>query len=98
MKYTKRQRHSIYKKALIFYKNGNQKGYSYYLCWALAKSTGSEGNMANIGEYPELFAKKPKRTYQRSSIWWSTDNRKSRERVLMEAIKETAPNGKNKQK
>lgn len=97
MKYTKRQRHSIYKKALAFYKNGNTEGYNYYLCWALAKANGSK-NMANLEDYPELFAKKPRRPYQNSSVWWSTDNRKSRERVLMEAIKETAPNGKNKQK
>lgn len=86
MKYTKAQRHRIYKNALGIIP------IKHWLCWAL-----SEGNgLADIEDFPEVLAQKPKRFYFNLDgvvYWFSCDKRGINKRlaILRKAIQLTKP-------
>lgn len=87
-RYTKAQRHAIYKEALEYITDGQHK----YICGAI-------GWTHSIRDFPELLKHKPDNVVALGS-WFKPleckDPRAKRIAILKSAIKETAPKRKRK--
>ena len=96
-KLTKKQRHEVYKEALIVYNNHSGFG----LCFAIDKAlhefdfTCDEGLIYPglspyrfMKSYPEIHKHKPIALFT-GGYWWDKSDRKSRIEVLKQTIKET---------
>jgi len=98
MKFTKKQRHEIYKEALVLLKKGNTQKKGYCLCFCLNEIINKSYKYTHCTRYhpglynmKEFIKKKPKNMVF-EQLWWNRENRPIRVRVLNKCIKETAPN------
>jgi hypothetical protein len=94
-KYTKAQRHAIYKKALKFYREGiKDPKFTYGLCYVIEKAAGT-----NCENYSELFPFFPEWIKQMPQVhpdnyWWKRSESAPRIAALKAMIKQTAPKKK----
>jgi hypothetical protein len=93
MKYTKAQRHAIYKKALKHYKETDS--FFVGLCWIICRVAQIPISTANYKTLPVLFPEfknhKPKKRVSPFDYWWPLDDSQSRIIALRIMIKQTAP-------
>lgn len=102
MKYTKVERHRIYKKALRLYCSKQRAIGNMYLCFVLDTATNGEYSH----DYPLLLHNLPEVLDQKPSfetkfsmlVWFKPTDRKSRIAVLKKAIKLTTPKPKPRTK
>lgn len=94
-RYTKAQRHEIYKKALVKYKHRQNCHYSLGLCWAISESMGDDFDDFYYEElipmFPEFAKFKPKNGDTR---WWPMGKTAPRIAALKAMIEQTKPKRK----
>lgn len=95
MKYTKAQRHKIYKKGLKKM-TGRLSGGVWFICNAL----GSKHRMADLKDFPEVYEQRPSRFYINGDVpqWFigGDSGLEIRKAILRKAIQQTKPKKKTK--
>lgn len=89
MKYTKEQRHKIYKKALKRFSIGE-----LFLCHAIQSALGIPWDYPDtiLKSFPEIWRHRPKNRPGR--VWFEIDGREQRITILHKAIQQTKPKTK----
>jgi len=94
MNYTKKQRHTIYKKVLALIQERREKNieYGFFICWFLAETLGIEW-YCGCGDvllplFPEIEAKRPPDRKNHSSFYNSNEYKK-RVVLMKKCITET---------
>jgi len=96
MKYTKRQRHAIYKKALKLFNASNREFFDESgLCAFIAKAEGAEEHWLHFtqdGRLPEIIEQQP-RYHHSCWSWWPLDQKGDHKRIkaLERCIALTSP-------
>lgn len=88
MKYTKKERNELYKKALVY---GEQDDASpYWMCvWLSRAIYGRESHMPiDVDDFPEILHHKPNETFSGLS-WFDPTNKKPRLAIMKQAIEDT---------
>lgn len=86
---TKRERHKVYKEALVLYKK-HYMALHLGLCYVLTKVSKLECYYQGMQRFPEIHKYMPKIVMD-DSYWWPFRNSQKRIEVLEEAIELTKP-------